>query len=144
MTSEHTARPGTPELLVVYDGDCGFCRWVVAALLIWDRRRDLAAAPYQDVRDRLGPDGSEERPRSWYAIVEADGQVLAAGAGFPALFARLPGGHLLAWLARRFPRAAERAYRVVADRRGLLGRLLPRGCVARADRVIARRAIRST
>jgi predicted DCC family thiol-disulfide oxidoreductase YuxK len=131
--------PGRSELLVVYDRNCGFCRCVVAALLLWDRRRALSAAAYQDVRHWLGPHGSEEHPGSWYAITERDRNVLAGGAAFPALFGRLPGGRPLAWLTRRFPHATESAYQVVAGNRSLFGRVLPRGCVKRADRVIATR-----
>jgi predicted DCC family thiol-disulfide oxidoreductase YuxK len=139
-----TARPGRSELLVVYDRDCGFCRCVVAALLLWDRRHALSAAPYQDVRHRLGPNGSEEHPPSWYAVAETDRKVLAAGAAFPALFARLPGGRPLSWLTQQFPHATESAYQVVAGKRSLFGRVLPRYCVKRADRVIARRATSAT
>lgn len=136
-------RPGRSGLIVVYDRDCDFCRCVVATLLLWDRRQALSATPYQDVRHRLGPDGSEERPRSWYAMAETDRKVLAAGAAFPTLFARLPGGRPLAWLTRRFPHAAESTYQVVASKRSLFGRVLPRYCVKRADQVIARRGGRS-
>lgn len=139
--SERWGRSG---LIVVYDRDCGFCRCVVAALLLWDRRQALSATPYQDMRHRLGPDGSEERPRSWYAVAETDTKVLAAGAAFPTLFARLPGGRPLAWLTRRFPHATESTYQVVASKRSLFGRMLPRYCTKRADQVIARRATRST
>lgn len=136
MTTEPRRRRS--QLLVVYDADCGFCRCVVAALLLWDRRRALSAAPYAEVRDRLGPHGLEEEPGSWYAVTEP-GVVLAAGEAFPALLARLPGGGPLAWATRRFPRGTESAYRLVARNRSSLGRLIPRSGARLADRAIAGR-----
>jgi hypothetical protein len=51
----------------------------------------------------------ERQWASWH-IVEPDGAVSSAGAGFAPLLRRLPGGRPLAKLADRFPGGAERAY----------------------------------
>ena len=50
--------------------------------------------------------------------------MFSAGAAIEPLMRLLPGGRPLAALARAFPRLTERAYRLVADHRGLLGRFL--------------------
>ena len=34
---------------VLYDGDCGFCKWSLAKLLAWDRRGALRPLPLQDL-----------------------------------------------------------------------------------------------
>jgi predicted DCC family thiol-disulfide oxidoreductase YuxK len=128
------------ELLVVYDGRCAFCRCVAAALLLWDRRHALSAAPYEAVRDQLGAAGNENHPCSWYVLAGTSREVLAAGAGLHPVFSLLPGGSPLAWLTGRFPGAAESAYQYAAARRSIFGRLIPRSCVKLADRVIANRA----
>jgi predicted DCC family thiol-disulfide oxidoreductase YuxK len=75
---------------------------------------------------------------SWH-LVEPSGQVSSAGAGFAPLLRRLPGGWPLAELARRFPGEAELAYRLVADNRTPLGRLIPGVVKAQAERLIERR-----
>ena len=75
---------------------------------------------------------------SWH-LVGADGRVSSGGAAFVPLGRLLPGGRPLAALAERFPRAAERAYRLVADHRSPLGRLVTRGAATRARRRIEAR-----
>jgi predicted DCC family thiol-disulfide oxidoreductase YuxK len=80
----------------------------------------------------------EERMGSWH-LVERDGEVSSSGAAFPPLLRRLPRGAPLAALFARFPRAAECGYRWVAERRGPIGRALPRPIKRWADRVIASR-----
>jgi predicted DCC family thiol-disulfide oxidoreductase YuxK len=79
-----------------------------------------------------------ERMASWH-LVAPGGGVRSAGAAFAPLARALRGGAPLAALAERFPRAAERAYRAVADRRSIFGRLVTAGARRRADRRIASR-----
>ena len=33
------------EAVVLYDADCGFCRWAIDKLLVWDRAGRLAPRP---------------------------------------------------------------------------------------------------
>jgi predicted DCC family thiol-disulfide oxidoreductase YuxK len=110
---------------ILYDRDCGFCRWSLDRVLAWDRQGRLRSVALQDPEaDRLLDGmGDEERMSSWH-LVEADGSVHSAGAAFAPLLRELPGGGPLAALAERFPRAAERGYRFVADRRSTFGRLV--------------------
>jgi len=58
------------------------------------------------------------------------------GGGVPPLKIILPGGRPLPALTRRYPSAAERLYRLVAENRTVLGRSLPRRMLAAADRRI--------
>ena len=111
---------------VVYDPDCGFCRVCVAVLLRWDRDRRLRPVPGDDLD-------------SWRLILP-DGTVVSAGAAFAPLLRLLPGGGPLARLTDRFPRAAERGYRFVADRRSAFGKPLPAPAKRWADRVISESA----
>jgi predicted DCC family thiol-disulfide oxidoreductase YuxK len=128
-------------LSVAYDDDCGFCRWCLAKVLAWDRRGALrpVALSSPEAARLLGGMAPEERAASWH-LVEPGGRVHSGGAAFAPLARRLPGGRPLAALAARFPRAAERAYRAVADRRTALGRLIGTGARRRADRRIAARS----
>jgi predicted DCC family thiol-disulfide oxidoreductase YuxK len=112
---------------IVYDPDCGFCRVCVAVLLRWDRGR------------RLRPVSGEDLD-SWQLVLP-DGTVVSAGAAFPPLFRLLPGGGPLARLTDRFPNAAERGYRFVADHRTAFGRPLPASAKRWADRVISDRVL---
>jgi predicted DCC family thiol-disulfide oxidoreductase YuxK len=106
-------------------------------VLAWDRRRALrpVALQHPEADRLLGGMEKDERMASWH-LVGPDGRVLSGGAAFVPLGRLLPGGRPLAALAARLPRAAERAYRVVADHRTGLGRLVTRAAAGRAERRI--------
>jgi predicted DCC family thiol-disulfide oxidoreductase YuxK len=129
-----------PQVTLLYDSDCGFCRWCLGKVLAWDRRRSLRPVAIQsEEADRLlegMPD--EERLASWH-LVAADGTTRSAGAAFPPLFRLLPGARPLAALTSRAPRATDRAYRWVAGNRSRWGKLVTAGAKRRADRRIAER-----
>ena len=129
---------------VIYDADCGFCRWSLAKLLRWDRRHALRPVALQDpeARTLLPGMSEEERLASWH-LVDATGAVRSAGAGFPGLLRLLPGGAPLAALAARAPRLSARGYRFVADHRGGLGRLVGARARRRADETIVSRSDRT-
>ena len=123
--------------IVLYDADCGFCRFVLGLLLLWDRRRRLWPAPIAGADgDRwLAAMAVEARGASWH-LVESDGRVVSGGAGLPVAMAYLPGGWLVAAVLRRAPDAVERAYRWVASHRSLLSRFVPRVGVRRATALV--------
>jgi predicted DCC family thiol-disulfide oxidoreductase YuxK len=110
-------------------------------VLAWDRRRVLRPVALQDPEAQrlLAGMGEEERMASWH-LVTPDGRVVSGGAAFAPLGRLLPGARPAAALAERFPRAAERAYRLVADHRSPLGRLVTGGAAARARRRIEARS----
>jgi len=128
------------DAIVLYDGDCGFCRSSLALILAWDRDQRLRPVALQDPEaDRLLAGLSpEERMASWH-LVDADGTVHSAGDAIEGLFRLLPGGGGPSTLARRFPSIARLGYRQVADLRSPLGRLIPRSVKRRADAHVRQR-----
>jgi predicted DCC family thiol-disulfide oxidoreductase YuxK len=111
--------------LVLYDEDCGFCRWSLDRLLRWDRRGRLRAAPIQSPEgDRLLADLDEhDRLASWH-LVTPDGRRYSGGAAAGPMARLLPAGAPVAFLAETFPRSTDRLYRWVARNRDSLGRRL--------------------
>jgi predicted DCC family thiol-disulfide oxidoreductase YuxK len=131
--------------VILYDADCGFCRWSLGKVLVWDRRRVLRPVPLQAPEaDRLLARMDRERRMASWHLVTADGDVHSGGAAFAPLARLLPGGRPLAALAAAFPGASERAYRSVADRRELFGRLLQAVGSRRASRRAAARIAERT
>jgi hypothetical protein len=80
----------------------------------------------------------ETRLASWHLALP-DGRLYSGGAAFGPLAETIGRGRALGRLAARFPRAAGAAYGLVAGRRALWGRLIPKRARASADRVIAAR-----
>lgn len=134
--------------IVIYDDDCGFCRWSLALLLDLDRGA-LRPLPLGTAEaDYLLHDLTvEERNASWHVVIDPPGPDqlgfdaaparFSAGAAFVPALRMLPRGRRLAWLAARTSGPTERGYRWVAGHRGLLGRFVPGRARAWADRVIA-------
>jgi predicted DCC family thiol-disulfide oxidoreductase YuxK len=111
--------------VLLYDSDCGFCRWSVDKVLAWDRRQRLRALPVQDPEADRVLDGMDEAAKlaSWH-LVTPEGRVYSAGAAAPQLLLLLPGGRPLARLLALSPRLTERTYRLVARNRDRFGRLV--------------------
>jgi predicted DCC family thiol-disulfide oxidoreductase YuxK len=124
--------------IVLYDADCGFCRWSLAQLLVLDRRRRLRPVALDTARANavLADMDPAERVASWH-LVAPDGRRWSAGAAAPPLLRQLPGGQIPAAVLARAPRVTEGTYRWVADHRSLLSRLIPARSKARADARIA-------
>jgi predicted DCC family thiol-disulfide oxidoreductase YuxK len=129
------------QVTLLYDRDCGFCRWCLGKVLAWDRRGSIRPVAIQsEEADRLLTGMPEqERLASWH-LVEQNGTVRSAGEAFPRLFRLLPGGSPVAALTARAPRATERGYRWVAGNRSRWGMLVSKGAKRRADeRITGRR-----
>ncbi len=131
--------------IVLYDADCGFCRWSLAQVLALDTERRLRPVPIvsEEGNALLADMPQSEREASWH-LVYPDGRRVSAGAAAPDLLRLLKGGRVPAAAMAAAPRLTERAYRFVADHRSGFGRLIPRSAKARADRVIARREAASS
>ncbi len=111
--------------VVLYDEECGFCRWALDQLLRWDRRENLRAAPIQsDEGDRLLGELSEQARLSSWHLVTPDGRRHSGGAATGPLARLMPLGAPVALLAETFPRITDRLYRWVARNRGTAGRRL--------------------
>jgi predicted DCC family thiol-disulfide oxidoreductase YuxK len=97
---------------LLYDADCGFCKWTVSLLVRWDRRHRLAPRGVQGIEA--------------VALISPAGERHSGGAALPPLLRQLPGGALPARVLARFPRLTERGYAWVAAHRSVLGRIVAR------------------
>ena len=97
---------------LLYDADCGFCKWIVSVLVAWDRR------------GRLEPRGVREIDA--VALVAPDGERRSGGAALAPLLRLLPGGSVPARLLARFPGLAHKGYDWVAGHRSQLGKIVAR------------------
>jgi predicted DCC family thiol-disulfide oxidoreductase YuxK len=129
---------------LLYDDDCGFCKWIVSGVLAWDRNGRLWPCAIQSARAEglLGDLGPEERLASAH-LVSPSGERFSAGAAIAPLLRLLPGGRIPALGAARLPRLASRVYDWTADHRSQLSRAVPpsikRRAAARVRRVEAER-----
>lgn len=113
------------QAVVLYDEDCGFCRWVMGKILGWDRAMRLRAVAVQDPEaERLVPGMDQERRMASWHLVTSDGRVRSAGRAVAPLLRLLPGGTPLAVLAETFPRTTDRLYGWTSRHRGRLGAFL--------------------
>jgi predicted DCC family thiol-disulfide oxidoreductase YuxK len=132
------ARP--PAVTVLYDHDCGFCRWSIGKLLAWDRHRRLRPVAIQSEEgQRLLADLAPEQREASAHAVDAAGRRASGGDALVPIAKVLPGGRPLAELGRRAPRLVRATYDAIAARRSWWGKLLTPGAKARADRRIAER-----
>ena len=111
--------------VVLYDEDCGFCRWSAGRLRAWDRHGRLTFSPIQGREgDRLLARLDRAARLDSLHAVTPDGRIWSAGAALPHVVRVLPGGAIAATLATKAPTLTEAAYRLLAGRRDRLGRLL--------------------
>ena len=132
-----------PGATVLYDRDCGFCRWSLSKILDWDRERRLRPLAIQSEEGRRMLDAAgvpeERRLESWH-LVHPDGRVESAEAGFPALFRMLPAGAPVALLTGALPGLSGTGYRFVARNRRWFGKPVSDAMRRRADAKIAARS----
>jgi predicted DCC family thiol-disulfide oxidoreductase YuxK len=119
-------------VIVLYDSDCGFCRWTLAWALKRDRNHVLDTHPIQSDRGaELLADLDPEERMSQAHVVHDDGRRESGGAAMRAVLDVLPPARRLAWLARLSPRATDAGYRFVARHRAAFGRLVRAGSAPR-------------
>jgi predicted DCC family thiol-disulfide oxidoreductase YuxK len=137
---DETGVKRAPRAEVLFDSDCGFCRWSLAKLLAWDRRARLRPVAIQSEEGRrlLAGMSDDERMASWHLVL--GGSRYSAGAAFAPLLRVLPLGGPLSRLSAALPGCSERGYGFVARHRGAIGRLISDGAKRRADKRIAARA----
>jgi predicted DCC family thiol-disulfide oxidoreductase YuxK len=125
-------------VIVLYDADCGFCRWATAWALRRDRDRVLAAAPIQSARggELLADMPASERLRAAHVVLDG-GVRRSGGAAAADVLSALPSTRALGRLAKRLPRTTALLYGVVAARRGSFGRLVGEDARGRADELLA-------
>jgi predicted DCC family thiol-disulfide oxidoreductase YuxK len=129
--------PASQRWLVLYDSDCGFCMWLLAALLRWDRGGRLRPAPLRgaEADEQLADLDEAERMASWH-LVSPDGSRSSGGEAIPALLRLLPAGGVPAAAFARFPGLTARGYRWVAENRSGLSRWVPKGSKERAREAV--------
>ena len=112
--------------MVLYDADCGFCKWLLAGLLRWDRAVRLRPLPLQrpEADELLSDLGPAERMASWH-LISPTGTRRSGGAALAPLLRLLPRGRVPAAAFARFPKLTERGYRWVAEHRSQLSRWVP-------------------
>jgi predicted DCC family thiol-disulfide oxidoreductase YuxK len=107
---------------VLYDDDCGFCRWSADRIRRLDARGALVFAPIQGAvgAELLRAVPPELRPASMHAVTP-DGRVWSGGEAVRVVLAELPGGGILSLVAAAAPELTDRLYRYVAANREVLG-----------------------
>jgi len=118
--------------VILFDDDCGYCRWSLSKILAWDRHSHLRPVALQspEADDLLMGIDPDRKMASWH-LVTPDGRTYSAGGAVSHLARLLPAGAPIALLVRAFPRTTDRCYRWVARHRGRLGRALgERACAA--------------
>jgi predicted DCC family thiol-disulfide oxidoreductase YuxK len=120
-------------VIVLYDGDCGFCRWSVNWALRRDRDRRLTATPIQSTTGEflLGDLKPDERLREVH-VINDDGSRSSGGAAVKEVLTALPTSRALARVVSVSPRMTQLGYRFVARNRSLFGRLASARCARRS------------
>jgi predicted DCC family thiol-disulfide oxidoreductase YuxK len=115
---------GVENPVVLFDSDCGFCRWSLSKILAWDRAGRLRPVALQssEADDLLSEIDPQRKRESWHLIV--GGRIYSGGEAVPHLAKLLPAGTPIALLAGTFPQTTDRAYRWVARHRDHLGSVL--------------------
>jgi predicted DCC family thiol-disulfide oxidoreductase YuxK len=118
---------------ILYDADCGFCRWSLAQLLRLDRHSRLRPVSLQDPEAGILLSGMphELRMASWHLVDDA-GRVHSGGNAFSPLVRLIAGWDRFARVLAAFPSLSDLTYRTVARQRSWLGRLIPAASSARA------------
>lgn len=110
--------------LLVYDGDCGFCRfWVDYGQKLTKDQIDYA--PFQEVAGNF-PEITRERFQQSVQLIQPSGSVTSAAEAVFRVLSYVRGYGWLLWLYQHLPGFApvsERTYRFVAGHRPFLDRI---------------------
>jgi predicted DCC family thiol-disulfide oxidoreductase YuxK len=108
----------TDQTLLIYDGECGFCRWAMHVIERLDRREVFRYCPFGHpvAESFLAGLDPGVRYESFHAV--RDGSLRSATAAARITLEQLPLGGLAVALG------LHHLYPVVARHRGLLGRLV--------------------
>jgi predicted DCC family thiol-disulfide oxidoreductase YuxK len=124
-------------MIVLYDDDCGFCRWAMAWALGHDRRRALVAVPIQSqLGSQLLAELSPSERLDAAHVIRDDGSRGSGGVAAADVLGALPRTRALARLARRLPAPTAALYGLVASHRHGFGRFVGAEARRRADRLL--------
>jgi predicted DCC family thiol-disulfide oxidoreductase YuxK len=140
MSRVRVEPPADDRWLVLYDGDCGFCKWMLAGLLRMDDERRLRPMALQrpEAEALLADLSPDERMASWH-LISPTGERHSGGAAIPPVLRLLPRGRIPAAAFAPFPRVTDRGYRWVADHRVGLSKLVSSRAKQRAAGYVRRR-----
>jgi predicted DCC family thiol-disulfide oxidoreductase YuxK len=118
--------PGEGTWIVLYDGACGFCKWILGGLLRLDPDRRLQPLALQ--RPEADVLLAKLDPDLWmtsFHLISPTGELSSAGEALPALLRLVRGGRYPATALARFPGFTAATYRWIAEHRTQLSRLVP-------------------
>jgi predicted DCC family thiol-disulfide oxidoreductase YuxK len=116
--------PSPRDHALLYDDDCGFCKFCTRAILRLDRDRRLRPVAIQSEEgQRLLTEVPPELRLDSFHLVTPGGTVRSAGDAAAPLASLLPAGRLPARLIERYPGQTETAYRWISRHRSTFGRL---------------------
>jgi predicted DCC family thiol-disulfide oxidoreductase YuxK len=124
---------------LLYDADCGFCKWIVSGVLAWDTSNRVAPRAIQSPQGQtLLSDLSPEERLASVHLISPDGERLSGGSMLAPLLRLLPGGTIPALGIARIPRLTVGAYDWVANHRSRLSRAVPSKMKQRASARVSR------
>lgn len=120
--AEGSGEKKTAKWILIYDGDCEFCRRQIRLLERWDVHKRIEHLPFQEADlDRFGL--TREAVEEAMHLVAPGGETTRGAQAAREVLGLVPRGRALTWLFR-LPGAmpvAEHIYRWVAKRRHRFG-----------------------
>jgi predicted DCC family thiol-disulfide oxidoreductase YuxK len=131
-------------MIVLYDADCGFCRWAMAWAIGRDRRRALVAVSIQSqLGAQLLAELSPNERLDAAHVVRDDGTRDSGGVAAAEVLGALPRTRALGRLAQRLPTATAVLYGFVAAHRHSFGRFVGGEARRRADLLLEAERVRT-
>ncbi len=129
-------------MIVLYDDDCGFCRWSMAWALRHDAGEQLVAVPIQSQlgAELLADLDEGERLRSAH-VIDEHGARRSGGAAAADVLSALTPTQALGWVANRVPAPTSLIYDLVASHRYGVGRFVGQRARQSADELLAARSV---
>lgn len=124
-------------MIVLYDEDCGFCRWSMAWALRHDAGKRLVAVPIQSPlgAELLAELDEHERLRSAH-VIDEHGARRSGGAAAADVLGALAPTRALGRLANRAPAPTSLLYGYVASHRHGFGRFVGERARRNADELL--------
>ncbi|HXP38001.1 MAG TPA: DCC1-like thiol-disulfide oxidoreductase family protein [Solirubrobacteraceae bacterium] len=131
-------------MIVLYDNDCGFCRWSIAWALRHDARQRLVAVPIQSQlgAELLAELDEDERLRSAH-VIDEHGARRSGGAAAADVLSTLAPTRALGRLANLAPAPTSLLYGYVASHRHGVGRFVGVSARRRADELLDAVSVRT-